>query len=345
MRNKTRIKGNTFYSICVLLILLISFAGFIYYKKYRNEFVLKEITYSSVENSTFNVYYSGSNITSGISKENGFIRKFTDFIEFNFDYTLNFSDIVSGSQDSLVKASLIIYAPNSETKVWQSDVDYLIPSKKIEYENANQYKFTNKVKIDYKKYLNLYENFKEETSIVSNAKISVEFISGSVAKAKDLPKMIKTDTITYDIPVSDVTFTVSKNTNINSESNTVKKVSRYKEKQIYFYLIILCILLDIIIICLMIIRYLSDKNRNGYYHNKLNKILKSYDNIIVNVESLPSLKGKEIINVTTFEELLDAQIETRIPINYCETIKNKESKFIIITNDIAWIYVLKKERG
>jgi len=343
MKKNIRIKSSVVYSICILLILLISYAGLIYYKNYGREYVLKEIEYNSVEDSKYEVYYNENKIISGIPKEEGFIRKYTDHIDLNFNYMLNFSDVVSGSQESLVKAKLIIYAPNSLTKIWESDVDYLIPNKIVEYENTSQYKFNNKVTIDYKKYLNMYEDFKEDTSIVSNAKILVEFVSGSIAEATDIPKIIKTDTITYDIPLSDVTFTINKTTNIDSESKTSKKISDDNNKQKYLYLMFICVLSIIILVYIMVIRYFDDKKRNGYYKNKLNKILKSYDNIIVNIESIPSLKDKKIINVTTFEELLDAQLEIRMPINYCETAKNIESKFIIITNDIAWVYVLKKE--
>ena len=94
----------------------------------------------------------------------------------------------------------------------------------------------------------------------------------------------------------------------------------------------------------MLIRYLIDRKRTGKYKNQLNKILKSYDNIIVNIKSLPSLKDKKIMNVTSFNELLDAQRETRIPINYCEKKKNSEAYFIIIEGENAWIYILKNER-
>lgn len=335
---------NLMYIMYILLILFFSCMAVICYTKYREESVLKEINYSSVDNSSYDVYYNGE-MVNGRANEEGFIRKYTNYIDFNFDYALNFSKIVSGTQELIVKASLIVYAPNSETIIYRSDVDYILPSKKIEYENAAQYKFNNKFTIDYKKYLSMYEKFKEDSSIVSNAKILVEFISGSVAIYEDIPKIIKTDTITYDIPLSDVTFGISKKTNITNEQKTAKKINDSDPKKLYLGLLFLCILFNIIIMGLIYLRYCQDKRKKGNYKNTLNKILKSYDSIIVNVETIPSLKEKEIINVTSFEELLDAQMETRTPINYCETIKGIEANFMIITSEIVWVYVLKRRRN
>ena len=235
--NRIRVKSSVIYFISIILIILFSYKVFIYYEKYIDERVVKEISYFSTDNSSFDVYYDGGSVIRGKAKEEGFIRKYVDYVNLNYDYTFNFSDVVSGIQESLVKSMLIIYAPNSETPIYKSDTDYLVPSKKTEYENTQQYKYNNKVKVDYKKYLNIYEKFKEETSIVSNAKIQVEFISSNIANSKDLPKIVKTDTITYSIPLSDVTFSIEKKSNITSERKSVKALEKNNnEKNKYLYL-------------------------------------------------------------------------------------------------------------
>ena len=69
-----------------------------------------------------------------------------------------------------------------------------------------------------------------------------------------------------------------------------------------------------------------------------------YQIFIVNVKELPTTDDKSIVNVTSFEELVDAQMEVRIPINFMETIKDSQATFMIVSRDIAWIYILEKER-
>ena len=66
------------------------------------------------------------------------------------------------------------------------------------------------------------------------------------------------------------------------------------------------------------------------------------DNILVSVKTLPETKGLNVVNVTSFDELVDAQSEVRLPINYKEDSKKKTTKFILIRNDMAWVYTLKE---
>ena len=72
----------------------------------------------------------------------------------------------------------------------------------------------------------------------------------------------------------------------------------------------------------------------------LRKILSSYDSIIVNVSNVPSLDDLKIIEVNSFNELIDAHSEVRMPINYCEEVENYKSVFVLVSNNIAWIYTL-----
>ena len=55
---------------------------------------------------------------------------------------------------------------------------------------------------------------------------------------------------------------------------------------------------------------------------------------------LPELDGVNVVDVTSFEELLDVYNEVRMPINHCH-INNYESIFIIINDKMAWRYVFE----
>ena len=80
------------------------------------------------------------------------------------------------------------------------------------------------------------------------------------------------------------------------------------------------------------------KNDNKY-ELSLEKILKNYDSIIANANSMPNINGFKKIEISTFEELLDVYNEVRMPINYYQ--KNDKSTFIIINEGVAWVYSLK----
>ena len=68
---------------------------------------------------------------------------------------------------------------------------------------------------------------------------------------------------------------------------------------------------------------------------------KTYDEIIVNVSKIPNLEKLNVINVSKFEELLDAHGEIRLPINYCDS--KEGGVFTLINENIAYCYTLKKK--
>lgn len=316
---------------------------FVYYKEMNKDIITNQINYQVEDNSTYDVYYSGSNIINGKTYEQAYIRQYTNKIDFNFNYTINYSDKVSGTEECLAKINMLVYAPNSEVLIYKSDTDYIIPSIVLEFNNTNKYNFNQIISINYKKYLQMYEQFKDETSIISNATIHVEFITSSIANKDNLKDIVENNTISYDIPLSDSTYAITKTTNIPSEIKSVKKYEKNDNRTKYIVLISISTISIILLSLIIFIRFINNKNKIGYYKNKLNKILKTYNNIMVNVKKIPSLNNKNKIYVTNFEDLLDVQMEVGLPINYCETKKGQETEFAIIKNDITWIYILKKE--
>ena len=342
---RRKIKSSIAYFRGVILIISFSYLAYYSYTRSTKKIVSSEVSYSSVDNSSYEVYYSDSKIFSGKSLEESFVQKYTDIIKFDFDYNLNFTAGVSGKSETVVKSYLVIYAPNSSNELWKSDTEYLEKAGSISYKDSKRIHKTSNVEVDYKKYLDMYNKFKSETSIISSAKIYIEFINSSVLSYKDIDKIVKNDTTVYTVPVTDVTYTVSKK---STASGNVKTVRTYKDnkfqKKTYGLLFILLILLDILVLILMVIRYYRDSKSRGLYNSKLKRILRSYDNIIVNVKKIPDLSEKSVVNVTSFDELLDCQAELRIPINYAEEEKGYKALFVIINDDMAWVYKLENEK-
>ena len=92
----------------------------------------------------------------------------------------------------------------------------------------------------------------------------------------------------------------------------------------------------------IIIIIIRKKNyeKNYEYELKLKKILTTYDSIIVNIKILPDIRKYNVINVESFEELIDAHSEVRMPINYYHT--NKTAVFLLFNEATVWRYTVKK---
>ena len=68
-------------------------------------------------------------------------------------------------------------------------------------------------------------------------------------------------------------------------------------------------------------------------------ILNTYDSILVKSNTIPSLEGRNVVNVEKMEDLVDAQLELRKPICY---LKQTEScSFILLDEKEAFVYVEK----
>ena len=80
-------------------------------------------------------------------------------------------------------------------------------------------------------------------------------------------------------------------------------------------------------------------NEQEVYNRTLKKIVKTYDPVLVNVDSFPKLNNKSVIKTNKINDILDAQSEIRKPIYYL--IGKDSTAFYLINEDIFLIYFLK----
>ncbi len=94
----------------------------------------------------------------------------------------------------------------------------------------------------------------------------------------------------------------------------------------------------ILTICLAIYLREEPDEFNAFIKTK-KRILRTYDSVIVEVEDIPNIAGKNIIKVKSIEDLVDAQLELREPIYYKND--NDSCFFILLHFNEACIYVLR----
>ena len=136
---------------------------------------------------------------------------------------------------------------------------------------------------------------------------------------------------------------IKTSTSVNDDAHKIVKFSEDDHEKVYMNIIAILlwiIALFVAIVLIVVIR--NNKNKLTYYEKVLRKILVTYDSIIVNVEKIPSLVGLSVVDVTTFDELVDAQNEVRLPINFKEDKKKRIAKFVLVSNNLAWVYTLKE---
>ena len=104
------------------------------------------------------------------------------------------------------------------------------------------------------------------------------------------------------------------------------------------FCIILVTLFIILSVCLSIYMKESPDDYAVFIKEK-KRILKTYDSVIVEVETLPNIAGKNIIKVKTFDDLVDAQLELREPIYYKND--NDSCFFLLLHYNEACVFILR----
>ena len=108
--------------------------------------------------------------------------------------------------------------------------------------------------------------------------------------------------------------------------------------ELYSFFIVLLALFILLIVSLAI--YLKEKPDDySLYIKEKKRILKTYGSVIIEVETLPNIVGKNIIKVKSMDDLVDAQLELREPIYYKND--NDSCFFLLLHYNEACIYIIK----
>ncbi len=279
-------------------------------------------------------------------KDIKFLSSLTESLEIDYDYKIHFDKEIKGNYTTKVIGELSIYNPNTKS-------NYYIETYELTKEETHQFQdtkvtYNEKVIVDYNKYNKLVNDFKNKYSKDSNAKIKVYLlVQGEIAPLE----FTETKKIESKVPI---TISLG-NKEIRINKTYVENINKieFKKQNASIYGIILEILIIILIVVIIIVFIKLNKllsklqPKESYYDKELKRILREYDNIIVNVSILPEKEKYKKVVINSFEELLDLKNNLKEPIRYIEISPHNKSYFFIKHNDELFIYTLKntsKER-
>ncbi len=292
------------------------------------------------KNNFFETNYLGEGVT--------YISSLIDYIDIDFNYKMNFNQLLTGKYKYDVKATILANKINDKGNYWSKEYDLVSDNDK--FKDTTSVNVKQHIKLDYQKYNDLLTSFKKEYGLAIDGILHIEMKidfdgyvnDGSVVTCTDQCNHLKKDTVLkMDIPLTQNSVDISINTNESSTSNGSvlyqKKVSESIGYVIIRIIGFIVLLISFIPLILMIRFIIRKQQMISNYHKEINKILSTYDSIIVNSDNINNLSKYNVIKVNSFEELLDAHSEVRMPINYIE-LRENYSIFVLINNDIAWVY-------
>lgn len=288
--------------------------------------------------------YNNSYIDSNVIGENQtYISDLVKTINTDFKYTYN----ASKKADELrytysVKANINgnYKLEDEKSKVWNKE--YTLVNEKTNFlNNTNSFTINESVPVDYKYFDNIVSNFRNDLKISIDSTLTVKLVV-NVNGLIDNERINDTRVQSITFPLNQKAFKINKDYQETDNKSIVKQIPRSKVYSIPK--LIIGTMFIIIAIAINMKTYLSlfGFEKKSEYTLKLNKILKEYGEVIVEVNNRVNKKGLEVIDVKSFDEMIDLEEELRIPIMFHETYKNKRGEFTLIHQNIMYRFVLKE---
>lgn len=288
-----------------------------------------------------NPYFKQKYLDKEHYKDILFTSNLVNHIDVDFSYYLSYSDKVNASSNYNIVATIVAMDANSGDVVWDSYQKELLETKTISIKDGKDYNIMETVSVDYKEFDKFLNDFRNHNQMPVKAYLKVGLYIANSADHEKYNNITSSNAVEVQIPLNETSFKITEKAESKREEFKTTE-SRKKDKM--FSMIIGGVLwvVAVVLAATLALQYHNDVKKEGAYNRKLRKILSTYDSIIVNVEKLPFVGELSVVYVTSFEELVDAQSEVRLPINFKENKAKHVARFVLIRNNLAWVYTLKE---
>ena len=325
--------------------------GVISYTSYLNSFSKSEsveMSYEEKANIDYNVVLlPGNPFESGnLSAVNSYISDYIDDIstDFYYDYKVGKESDISYSYrvDAIMELK-----SDKDGLVHSRRVDTLVPEISDDVKDTKEINIKQNVNLDYNYFNNLAKDFansiNNEHGININGYLYLEMHLNVVTINDEFNSpIIEEEVIKVEIPLLSTQVKASMVNSINDKDVYKQHEASVLISKSSLFVAISLWIVDIIFLLLVCNFIIKSTPKNSNYMRIRNALLKEHDGVIVNSKNDPDFKGYNVINCTSFEELMDAQRVLGKPIIYNEIIKNQKCMFIIISGKDIYKYVLKE---
>ena len=331
-------------SITLIFIVTIMFASQIT----KEENMIPNVVYTENSNLDYKVYLKENDFfetgyLDGDSGDNQFIASLIDYVEGNFRYELSAdteNNINYKYEYKIVAETNVVDKINNKS-LYKFEEE-LIEGKKYTANTKTKLIINEPIKIDYNRYNDIVKRFVDIYDLDnSNATVTINMYV-NLLNDSDL-KNDKSDipVISLNIPLTTKTMAIDIESNaVNGNDITVcKNIDQRK----YIFATLLFGIIDIILVIKLVIFIKDTKDEKSVYNMILRKIMANYGSYIqkLNNEFEFDFKSGQILEIKSFEDLLQIKETLNKPILLTEKISAMETYFFIPTGDHVYVYELK----
>lgn len=272
-----------------------------------------------------------SDLISSIDMDMNYLYSDSKTVQVTYNYKI----------EALVKAS---YTSNNQTYDVLNKSE-LLKQSEDKTTSSNNLSIVEKINVDYSKYHEMIKEFKQSMGISANSYLYIKLTVNTKTNI-DGEEIVNQYVSDYNITLGDKVALISENSN-DEVSQSVKYEEHTKSVLETNYLSVILSL--VIMLAGLIMFRIVTKNTEklniikNEYKLELNRILKSCESKIVEIEDLNQVDLENATKVKDVTQLLKLSDEALVPI-YCyikEESDEEEAYFIVTKYDRSYIFILK----
>jgi len=333
--------------ICLMLslIALFTFVGLVFYQRLVPTTDTHVFTYSETSSLNYSVCMNDPERFPEICySDRNYIANAINHVEANFVYTFMASDLFDFKYTYYITASGRIYERGNTTRVIDEFYEVIYDGQSnVVMSNKNNFVINPTTTIiEYDRYRSIVQDLQRRYNLTLDSTLVVT-LHVSIEGSHELVEnpIRATSEISLSMPLSEQTLEISLSYQDVNNNEIIRSTIIDDAVNILYYIIcIVCLILGCFVF-IKLIRFLGKITKSkSIYEKTLDKIQKEYNQIIVDTKNAPDMTNIRIIDVESFEELLDAREVINKPILSVKI--NREKQWFLISNgDEMFKFVLK----
>lgn len=277
-----------------------------------------------------------------LGKNMQYIASLIDNIDATFNYNFSTSDKLNYRYSYDVTADVQI-KDSSSGNVILSKKENILNTKTESKQDSDQFILKQNIKIDYERYNGIAKRFKSQYALSADSNLVVSMnIKVMDENGNTYENLSANNKMSIVIPLSTQTINIKLDYKEINNSDTIIAHTDFEiaNKPLFTAGVVFgFVFLISLVLLFKFISVLFKKKTK--YDKALAKILREYDRIIVETRTTYTTSEQDIIDVKSFNEILDARDNLEKPILFKEVHKGAKAEFLVKNSYEVYRYVLK----
>lgn len=327
-----KIIGLTVSGLLLVLSLLTMAKSFVPAQKTEDVILSYNVTNSAdyrvnlVENNFYETPFLGKGELVPVTFIDDIEIDFSSFLSANTQLDMNYNYSITGNITATASDN---GQEDSGGKIWTKNYTFVEP-KSLTSNGSTGYNIQEKVTIDYKTYNDLVNQYKLKAAVPMDAVLTVTL---NVEANSDVngTALNESNSVSVEIPLSVSTVMITEDGDETTPKTLVNSEEIPASRNYVLLGISIVIFLGSLAATVYLLRGLRKMTEDHSLLIKFNKIMRDYNQVIVEIEELPNVPNAAVIEVKTFKDMLDIQKELHLPI-MCSKAKDDD-----LTNNVFYI--------